>query len=85
MAEGMAFDQMNPPKHVTDPLGLGLKEYPKHLHKAGTADDGVGPLYIVVETPAEEAAAIADGWYLARAEALRARPDAAAPLPGRKR
>jgi hypothetical protein len=70
--EGMAFDQLKPPITVTDPVGLGLQEWPRHVHKAGTAADGVGPNYLVVHTPEEEAAAIADGWYLARADALKA-------------
>jgi hypothetical protein len=80
MADGMAFDQLNPNKSITDPRGLGLVEYPKHLHKAGTAEDG-GPLYVVVEDAAQEAQAIADGWRLSRAEALAERPGAEPPAP----
>jgi hypothetical protein len=82
--EGMAFDQLKPPLSVTDPRGQGLVEWPRHVHKAGVSADG-GPVYLVVQTPEEEAAAIADGWYLARADALKA-PDApSAPPPPRKR
>jgi hypothetical protein len=80
MADGMAFDQLNPNKSITDPRGLGLLEYPKHLHKAGTAEDG-GPLYVEVHDPAQEAQAIADGWRLSRAEALAERPGAEPPPP----
>jgi hypothetical protein len=74
MAEGMAFDQLKPPVSVTDPLGLGLMEWPKHMHKAGTAEDG-GPLYIVVKNADEVAGAMADGWSVARADALAAPSD----------
>jgi hypothetical protein len=66
MAEGMAFDQLKPQASVTDPQGYGLQtEYPKHLHQAGTADDG-GPRYVVVHDAAEEADAIAAGWRLVK-------------------
>jgi hypothetical protein len=64
ISDGKAFDQMNPPKAVTDPQGLGAL-YPKHLHKAGVSADG-GPLYIVVGTPEEEADAVTDGWLLVK-------------------
>jgi hypothetical protein len=86
--EGMAFDQLKPPLSVTDPRGAkdGPAEWPRHVHKAGLAADGLGPLYLVVQTPEEEAAAIADGWYLARNDALKAGSEAApAPPPPRKR
>ena len=85
MAEGMAFDQLKPPIHVTDPQGLGQTEWPRHVHKAGRTDDG-GPVYRVVDSPEDEAAAVADGWYLARADALKAPSDAPpVPPPARKR
>jgi len=62
--QGQAFDHMDPKKHVTDPLGHGLEtSYPKHLHKAGVADDG-GPLYVEVRTPQQEADAVTEGWLL---------------------
>jgi hypothetical protein len=83
--EGMAFDQLKPPLSVTDPRGQGLVEWPRHVHKAGVSADG-GPVYLVVQTPEEEAAAIAEGWYLARADALKATAEAApAAPPPRKR
>jgi len=64
MITGQAFDQMSPKASVTDPQGLGLETaYPKHLHQAGAAEDG-GPLYRVVLSAAEEAAAVADGWLV---------------------
>jgi hypothetical protein len=64
MNQGTAFDQMSPKPSVTDPLGHGAQTvYPKHLHQAGVSEDN-GPLYVVVTTPEEEAAAIADGWLL---------------------
>jgi hypothetical protein len=63
MPQGQAFDQLNPPRHVTDPEGRGAtqEDYPRHLHKAGISTDK-GPLYVVVHTPDEEAEALADGW-----------------------
>lgn len=67
-AEG-AFDGMAPPKKTTDPkgLGVGMKEYPRHLHKwAGTNEDGSPKLndYIVVHSDADREAALAAGWSL---------------------
>lgn len=85
MAEGMAFDQLKPPITVTDPIGQGRVEWPRHVHQAGVSHDG-GPRYLVVATPEEEAAAIADGWYLTRAAALTAASEAPPPPPpSRKR
>jgi hypothetical protein len=86
MAEGMAFNQMTPPLSVTDPVGQGRQEWPRHLHKAGVSADG-GPRYVVVQDAAEEAAALADGWKISRAEALAAPADAPdpPPAPTRKR
>jgi excisionase family DNA binding protein len=61
------FDQLNPPKSVTDPQGPArAPQYPKPLYKA----EGGVPDFRVVTTPAEEAAAIADGWCTSQAEAL---------------
>lgn len=83
MQQGKAFDQMTPPLSVTDPRGLGLTAYPKHLHKAGPADDG-GPLYVEVQTPQQEAEAIADGWLLERPTAPLAETVPRGPAPRRR-
>jgi hypothetical protein len=84
--EGIDFDHLKPPVSVTDPQGLGAQQpHLKHLHKAGVSHDD-GPLYIVVNSPAEEAAAIADGWLLEKPNPnLPVEPDARGPAPTRRR
>lgn len=85
MAEGKAFDHSAPKLSVTDPLGHGLQTaYPKHLHKAGTADDG-GPLYVEVRTAHEEADAVADGWLLEKPSPTADPAPGRGPAPVRKR
>jgi hypothetical protein len=90
MLDGTAFDQLRPPLTVTDPQGLGAAGtgYPKHVHQAGTADDG-GPLYLEVRTPDEEAAALSAGWLAVkpdpRAGAGPARPALDAPTHPKRR
>ena len=82
--QGQAFDHMDPKKHVTDPLGHGLEtSYPKHLHKAGAADDG-GPLYVEVLTPQQEADAVTEGWLLEKPDPLAGAAPARGPVPRRR-
>jgi hypothetical protein len=72
MAEGKAFDTMNPPVSVTNPdrakEGLtanAYQEYPRHLHRA----DGS---FCEVTNDIEKATALADGWHLTPAAAQAA-------------
>jgi hypothetical protein len=83
MNQGKAFDQLNPPLSVTDPQGLGAL-YPRHVHKAGVSEDG-GPVYLVVQSPQEEAEAVADGWLLAKPAPDSGPAPARGPAPSRKR
>lgn len=58
MAEGMAFDQLNPPVKVTNPgAPSGFQEYPRHLHRMNGE-------YVVVTNDVDKEAKLADGWFL---------------------
>ena len=64
MAEGMAFDQLKPPIHVTDPQGARADGVAAPCLLGGGSDRGRRPVYRVVDSLEDEAAAVADGWYL---------------------
>lgn len=65
MDSGKAFDLNAPPLSVSNPGGVVGHDYPKHLKRA----DGS---YLPVAHAEAEARALADGWFLTRAEALKA-------------
>lgn len=61
------FNQLEPPKTITNPKGVANTEYPRHLHKWAGADDKGHPRmneYIVVTSDDEKQQALADGWSL---------------------
>lgn len=62
------FDNLNPPKKVTNPTGPAAGEaFPRHVHKyAGKHDDGSPKLnaFKVIANAGELEAALADGWSL---------------------
>lgn len=62
------FDQLNPPKDITNPAGSTNPQYPAHVHRVNA--EGVYALdYVAVQNDDERAARAAEGYH--------ASPDAA--------